>query len=73
MVNIGCGWLIVGELEKIGVALGFGARVRRLAVMLFVYGPAAVFYHSIYSEAIYTYLTFKLTTITLTQNLKKTP
>lgn len=28
------------------------------AVMLFIYNPAAVFYHSVYTQAIYTYITF---------------
>lgn len=65
LINKGTMWMAVWELERIGRVLRFGEGMRRRCVLLFMYNPVAVFYHSIYSESIYTYLTFKLTSLTL--------
>lgn len=34
-------------------------------LLLFIYNPVAVFYHSIYSESLYTFLTFKYVSLSL--------
>ena len=52
-------WMAVRDLQAICKAFSLSNQATHNAIMFFIYNPALVFFHSVYSESLYVFLTFK--------------
>jgi phosphatidylinositol glycan class V len=51
-------WFSIQYLQKICLHLQLTPQVYTKCILLFIYNPASVFFYSVYSESLYSFLTF---------------